>query len=356
MATFTGRAGTLIGPLTTTWTMPDSCTVHVLNCATCTEGFRGQQCVMSDGTAQASDHTACWPPATTRVPVPQPPFVGWGFYSPGLACPAGYTTACTAQYGGRAEWDVEFTLVPGETAIGCCPEGFQCTNRNGNTCIATASTGTQISVATGMCSGSGLANVNQATFPDAITVTTTAADATNTAALSGIVQTATRQMVLLAPMFQLNHQPSDLPSATQPPTTSDFPSSTPKPPAASDASFATDPAPAPASASASASASAGDAQGGLPTGATIGVGVGAALGGILLTAVVAWVWFKRWRQRREVATSTTSPGTSDWGSNGNGGAWGKSQPAYVYPAQGWSPSSEMEASPAYKTPPTELAG
>ncbi|KAK4233191.1 hypothetical protein C8A03DRAFT_19677 [Achaetomium macrosporum] len=342
MATFTGRAGTLIGPLTTTWTMPDSCTVHVLNCATCSEGFRGQQCVMTDGTAQASDHTTCWPPATTRVPVPQPPFVGWGFYSPGLACPAGYTTACTAQYGGRAEWDVEFTLVPGETAIGCCPEGFRCTNRNGNTCIAIVSTGTQTSVATGMCSGSGLASVNQATFPDVITVTTTATDATGTAALSGVVQTVTREMVLLAPMFQLNHQSSDLVQATRPSTTlstatSGFLSSSApiRPGSGADSETA----------SASAPASSGNGQGGLSTAATIGVGVGAALGGILLAAVVACVWFKRWRPRRKVAIP---PETSDGESNG------KPQPMYVYGPQSWVQPPEMDAAPAHKSEPTEL--
>lgn len=119
---FTSLAGTLLGPLTTAWSMPDSCTVHVLNCATCTEGFRGQQCVIQDdGSGAPQDHTSCWPPATKKAGTPQHPFVGWGFYSPGLACPTGYTAACTAEYGKRPEWEIEFTLIPGETAIGCCP-------------------------------------------------------------------------------------------------------------------------------------------------------------------------------------------------------------------------------------------
>jgi hypothetical protein len=43
MAAWTDRQGTVLGPLTTAWPMPDSCTVHVVHCPTCTEGFRGQQ-------------------------------------------------------------------------------------------------------------------------------------------------------------------------------------------------------------------------------------------------------------------------------------------------------------------------
>ena len=119
----TNKIGTLLGPLTTAWSMPDSCTVHVLNCPTCGEGYRGQQCgIGADGSGSPTDHTSCWPPVISRAGTPSAPFHGWGFYSPGLACPTGYTAACTAVHGGRSEWEVQFTLIAGETAIGCCPE------------------------------------------------------------------------------------------------------------------------------------------------------------------------------------------------------------------------------------------
>lgn len=49
------------------------------------------------------------------------PFRGWGFYSPGLVCPHGYTSACTATAGGDAQWPVQFEMLEGETAVGCCP-------------------------------------------------------------------------------------------------------------------------------------------------------------------------------------------------------------------------------------------
>lgn len=121
MAEFRGVQGTLLGPLTTTWSMPDSCSVHVVECTTCVEGYRGQQCVISDERGVPKDHTTCWPPAIQRAGTPVPAFNGWGFYSPGLACPTGYMAACTAEYEGRSDWAVEFPLIAGETAIGCCP-------------------------------------------------------------------------------------------------------------------------------------------------------------------------------------------------------------------------------------------
>lgn len=114
---FTNQAGVYLGPLTTSWSMPASCSLHFSPCSTCQEGFRGQAC--ASGAPQ--DHAGCWPPTIEGVATRNPPYVGWGFYSPGLACPTGYTSACTAIHGEFPEWNIQFTLRPGETAIGCCP-------------------------------------------------------------------------------------------------------------------------------------------------------------------------------------------------------------------------------------------
>ena len=122
MAAITGQVGTVLGPLTTSWSMPDRCTVHFVNCATCEQAFRAQHCVANGATGPVEDDLSCWPPVVTQiVGTPTHPFLGLGLYSPGLACPTGYTTACTAEYGRRAGWDIQFPLVADETAIGCCP-------------------------------------------------------------------------------------------------------------------------------------------------------------------------------------------------------------------------------------------
>lgn len=51
-----------------------------------------------------------------------------GFYSPGLYCPSGYTGVCSATAGGSSDWPVEYSMLQGETALGCCPT-YVCTFR-----------------------------------------------------------------------------------------------------------------------------------------------------------------------------------------------------------------------------------
>jgi hypothetical protein len=83
---------------------------------------------LSNWAAWLNDATACWPPATTGPPTARSSlrdwnFGGWGFYSPGLVCPGGYTSACSAIANQTAAlgWDVEYSMLAGETAVGCCP-------------------------------------------------------------------------------------------------------------------------------------------------------------------------------------------------------------------------------------------
>ena len=109
---------TILGPLTTFFTPPEFCMVH----ATGTVGlpiFLGQTC----GPTGVQDEARCWPTAKPNV-AKLPPFNGWGFYSPGLRCPAGYTTACRASANVAAtitQAPRQFAMEAGETAIGCCP-------------------------------------------------------------------------------------------------------------------------------------------------------------------------------------------------------------------------------------------
>lgn len=122
----------ILGPLTTPWKQPDGCSVIVRRDSSYTgELWQGQSCQMTASSAVQSSwwiHEAaeCFPPRTAGATTPtQSWFDNWGFYSPGIACPVGWTMACSTTLGmdgrGLALLD-PMTLQAGETAAGCCPE------------------------------------------------------------------------------------------------------------------------------------------------------------------------------------------------------------------------------------------
>ncbi|KAL6897193.1 hypothetical protein GGI43DRAFT_385808 [Trichoderma evansii] len=279
----TGAAGVLLGPLTTTWTMPQTCSIFMPGCPTCDNAYNGQSCnPTSNGRVQ--DNTACWPPVTTGVSSPSWPFVGWGFYSPGLACPAGYTSACTAVYGQRPPWETQFSLVPSETAVGCCPTGFTCTNFNGNTCMATVTHSTTFPTA--YCSDTDLVNYGIATFPTITTMTTTE---TSTGTTEVESSTSTRTMVLFAPMFQLNFHASDLPAST------------------TASSTASNTGTQSSTASETGNGTSSKSSGGLSDGAKIGLGVGIGLGVAFLLAFGAFIYYYRRSKNRTMPLGSELP-------------------------------------------------
>ncbi|KAK1764716.1 hypothetical protein QBC33DRAFT_476818 [Phialemonium atrogriseum] len=200
MSALINQAPLNLGPLTTVFTPPPACTVAVgqrngglLGLGLLGGGsvgnvaFLGQTC----DAGNPADVTTCWPPTSSGVPSPPVPFSGWGFYSPGLDCPAGHVSACSATggAGGNSGWPVQFKLLDGETAIGCCPSGFACDNINGQTCLMVA-TSTAVPIVT--CNGRRSAGVVTQTVPDA---------AASVTAFS-----------LFAPMIQINFQSSDRPA------------------------------------------------------------------------------------------------------------------------------------------------
>ncbi|KAL7899547.1 hypothetical protein HDV63DRAFT_315749 [Trichoderma sp. SZMC 28014] len=277
----TGASGTLLGPLTTTWTMPETCSVFMPSCSTCANAYNGQSCNSANG-GQVMDNTACWPPASSGVASPSWPFVGWGFYSPGLACPAGYTSACTAVYGQRPPWSTQFSLVPSETAVGCCPTGFTCANINGNTCVATV---THTSLQTAFCSGTNLVDFGVETLPTVVTLTTTE---TNTATTDVESSTSTLTMTLYAPMFQLNFHESDLPASTTASSTTSSTSSS-------------------ASETGTGTGNTSKSSGGLSNGAKVGLGVGISLGVAFLLAFGAFIYYYRRSRRNAVPLRSELP-------------------------------------------------
>ncbi|KAK3935072.1 hypothetical protein QBC46DRAFT_462283 [Diplogelasinospora grovesii] len=301
MAVYDSQAGTLLGPLTTAWS-----TVFIPSCSTCDPvAWNGQQCTGG----QPEDHTSCWPPTTSGAGTRTPPFAGWGFYS---------------QYGKRADWSIEFTLLPGETAVGCCPVGFGCTNQNGNTCYSTMATNTQATIPTGVCSGDQVVSTTLAVFPQGFT-TTSAVSGAGTSSVTVI--TTTRVTTLYAPMFQLNYQSTDL-SKTTIATLSSL----------TDAPNNTTPS-SPSSITATSSPESVSNYGGLSTGAVAGIGVGSALAGIVLAAAAGF-WLFRKRRQREADQAKGQPDAWQYQEQ----TWGQGELA------GWRGSSEFKVQSPVELP------
>ncbi|KAH8721446.1 hypothetical protein HC256_001802 [Beauveria bassiana] len=291
----------LLGPLTTTWTAPATCSLlfaypdrvgHMI-------AYRGERC---DATAGARDGANCWPPRREGIPDKSSAMLGWGFYSPGLVCPDGYTTACTAIFGQRADWVTQFPLVAGETAVGCCPtyvlsliqkhkisflpnpfsehdvltsnhlgnqnSGYECTNWNqfGNTCYATPK---EMTITTAVCGADGISSQGKYVFPATVSVRVS----------DGSSSTIS---MLWAPMFQLNFRQSDLSSH-------EATSSAPR----------TSKTPSPTSTSSQASEQAGATTSpSLSKGAIAGIAVGSVVAGLVVGAASSIVIFRHRRRQK----------------------------------------------------------
>jgi hypothetical protein len=128
-----GQAPINLGPLTTTFTPPAACTVAVgaergavgglLGGGDKDVAWLGKAC----SRGKPVDDPSCWPETSKGAEAREAPLHGWGFYSPGLHCPVGYATACSATggSGGGSGWPVQFKLRDGETAAGCCPRSVR---------------------------------------------------------------------------------------------------------------------------------------------------------------------------------------------------------------------------------------
>ncbi|KAH7025001.1 uncharacterized protein B0I36DRAFT_387393 [Microdochium trichocladiopsis] len=271
----------ILGELTTTWTPPSQCAVAVAQCSTCALAWQAQEC---PGGTSVQDDAGCWPPRTRNVATPVP-LMDWGVYSPGIACPAGYTTACTHD-GSKQRGDFSFHWRPqsSETAVGCCPVGFKCAvmpdYNNAQTCTRVATTG---SVLTALCEAGAMAVMAEQTVPFVVTDSQGAT-------------TAVRALDVKAPLFQLVFQASDLPgfvSSSSKATTS----TTLSPGSSSSIPTQT------GSTTLSPTGSSPDASGAAPAlsnGQVAGIAVGATLGAVgLVGGLIMALCYKRWKRRQE---------------------------------------------------------
>ena len=129
-------ARTVLGPLTTTFTPPSGCSSLFQSLDVPftvlfpTIALRAATCINGEFDVAMVDDVRCWPPMTTTATT-KDDIGGWGLYSPGVLCPSGYTTACSALAAtsesasalkGVEDFQFQFPLLVNETAAGCCPK------------------------------------------------------------------------------------------------------------------------------------------------------------------------------------------------------------------------------------------
>ncbi|GAB1316491.1 Osmotin, thaumatin-like protein (Fragment) [Madurella fahalii] len=267
----TNQRRIVLGPLTTTFTPPAPCSVAVGLCETCDVAWWGQTC--APRTVQ--DDPSCWPAPTVGAVSPEQMLLGWGFYSPGVICPAGYTSACTAVAGQTTGWKHQFVMEPEETFIGCCPTGFKCDNLRGQTCISGVRS---TELPTLSCDAGSTVNFGFTTLPN---------PSANVSVLN-----------LFAPMIQLAWKESDLSSLTT--STSSATSSSGTPSNSSPTTSA-------ATATQDAQTGSRDASNDLSIGAIAGIAVGAAVLFLAIVAAAVYVWRRR---RSQMGGSALSDGSS----------------------------------------------
>ncbi|KAL3463937.1 hypothetical protein BJX64DRAFT_286898 [Aspergillus heterothallicus] len=270
MSTTSSRS--ILGSLTTTFTYPSSCTVAIRQCETCNLGWQAQTCV-DDSSINVADNSDCWP-ARTASPVQLGTGLGGlGFYSPGIYCPVGYETSCSATGSVDGGFPFQFPILQSETAIGCCPPGFSCTydpgTGNAQTCLRMATTG---SFAAAECSSGETNGFSYITVPESLT--NTVSDSEEPVTFS--------TFTIVAPLFQLVFRSNDIPTSTN---------------TASITSTATTPT------STGPVQTQSPSNEGLSTGAKAGIGVGVSLGVIALISA-AFLYFLR---RRTSPAATTIP-------------------------------------------------
>ncbi|KAI1809017.1 hypothetical protein GGS20DRAFT_573923, partial [Poronia punctata] len=311
-----GVTRTNLGPFTTnTWTF--SCTEVIQNDDS---GWAAQTCIIDRGdNNRPTDNQECWPPRTDGVPATTEALAGWGVYSPGLFCPDGYTSVAGQTHGGTSDFDFQFPLTAGETAVGCCPKGgyrpiFDYYSKQ--TCVQFQPTTTFL---VGTCNG-----YTPAYTPFAIPGT--------------LGEEEYNSFSISAPLFQMVYRESDIPvtssSSSIPTSTSNnlFPSSS----SSSTGGFVKP-------------QTQGNTDEGLSTGAVAGIAVGGALGVILALTAGFCIWRRRDKKKKrnagllpQVVHSPLPPYGGDYYKTEYIGPGGKEEPVMAdsIPV---SPPAEMPA-------------
>lgn len=118
-----------LGPLTTTFVPFKRCSDYTIVDSSSKDEFVEIGVAFYFSTYCGVTETGCLPEATpTGYPNGSPREIGKAFYSPGLICPLGWTTAALATAGSKPDgYGLQNsiaigTLMPEETAVACCPK------------------------------------------------------------------------------------------------------------------------------------------------------------------------------------------------------------------------------------------
>ncbi|KAI5463916.1 hypothetical protein BGZ63DRAFT_353822, partial [Mariannaea sp. PMI_226] len=261
---------TNLGPLTTRFTYPASCRVAILACTNCDYGWQGQTCSDNSlNTQGVQDNIDCWPERHNSSLSTGVALNGFGFYSPGISCPAGYTTACAATGTVVEGFNFQFPLV----------KGFRC-SRNGDegaqTCYSIASTG---SLEAAQCSAGKTNDYGYVEVP----ATVSAVDSLETS------YSLRATITIYAPLFQLNHRSTDFQSSTMA--------------SASVTETASSEGQSTKTQQASQSSSASK---GLSTGAKAGIGAGVGVVALLVLGVAIFLFLRK--RRKNIGIAELPPG------------------------------------------------
>lgn len=132
----------ILGPLTTTFTAPTQCSQAYWASASdrVYDPTIGQACASISGEITYTQENDCLPPVNKSSiigsllgpsVITSTSYQYTGYYSPGIACPAGYTTACAVQGGTNGiqsalpsfqSFSFIYSALANETAVGCCPQ------------------------------------------------------------------------------------------------------------------------------------------------------------------------------------------------------------------------------------------
>ncbi|KAI0141884.1 hypothetical protein GGR57DRAFT_486361 [Xylariaceae sp. FL1272] len=273
------------GPLTTTWTASDpSCYATIVDFGL-NGGSLGELCQYTGLNTQCSTvsaHSTISVDCSTQfgyfrgqqsVCVPGGPRLDGavdGVFSPGFACPSGYTSACRSTSGGYGNWPPFWPLSEGETAVGCCPSSYTCSNDNegsvmiGQNCYQTIS---ETSFTALLCDGSASSST-EVLLPGPFTSVFVDGTETSTEVISK------ETLILTAELWQLVFKADDLLATSTSTSTSSIPSNTPTTMPES-------------------------SQRDLSTGGKAGIGVGAVVAGLLALGALLRL-LRRYRKRHRI--------------------------------------------------------